>query len=63
MGKIAERLKNHIQLHTSDMEAADYISLMREISEWATFEADRLEYGDELEEILNRKPHEHKITI
>ena len=53
MKKTVEQIKNYIQLHTSDADGAEYISLMRELAEWATFEADRLEYGEELESIFN----------
>lgn len=53
MKKTVGQIKNYIQLHTSDTETSEYISIMREIAEWATFEADRLEYGEELESIFN----------
>lgn len=55
MKQVIKQIENYIQLHTSDAESAEYISIMREIAEWATFEADRLEYGEELESIFNEE--------
>ncbi len=55
MKKTVGQIKNYIQLHTSDMETEDYVNVLREIAEWATFEADRLEYGEELESIFNEE--------
>lgn len=48
MSRITEQIKNHIQLHTSDMENDEYVDIMREIAEWANSQADIYEYRDEL---------------
>lgn len=44
MRQAVEQIKNHIQIHTSEMDNEDYINLMREIAEWATSQADITEY-------------------
>ena len=53
MKKALNRIKNYIQLHTSDMETEDYVKVLREIAEWATSQADIFECGESLDEILN----------
>lgn len=45
MKKVIQQIKNYIQLHTSDMDTGDYVNVLREIAEWATGQADGLEYG------------------
>lgn len=49
MGRITDHIKNYIQLHTSDMENAEYVDIMREIGEWAKSQADLIEYRDEID--------------
>lgn len=48
MKKTVDQIKNYIQLHTSEMENEDYINLMREIAEWATSQANIVEFREEL---------------
>lgn len=45
MKKIVKQIENYIQLHTSDIETEDYVDALREIAEWATSQADTIEYG------------------
>ncbi len=52
MKKTVDQIKNHIQLHTSDMDNEEYINLMREIAEWATSQADITEHRDENETVF-----------
>ncbi len=47
MNKTFEQIKNYIQLHTAEMDDADYINLMRGLAEWATGQADAFEFREE----------------
>lgn len=47
MKKTTDRIRNYIQLHTSDMENGTYVETMRELSEWAASQADIAEYREE----------------
>lgn len=47
MSKTLEQIKNYIQLHTAEMEDADYINLMRGLAEWANSQADATEYRED----------------
>lgn len=47
MKKLIEQIKNYIQLHSCEMENENYIILMREIANWATSQADLIEYMEE----------------
>lgn len=44
MKQVIKQIENYIQLHTSDMENGDYIELLREIAEWATNQANLIEF-------------------
>lgn len=48
MKKVIKQIENYIQLHTSDMENDKYVELMREIAEWATSQANIVEYLEKL---------------
>lgn len=52
MKRVIAQIKNFIQLHTSDMENDDYVSLMREIAEWAESQADIAEYSDDADTVF-----------
>ncbi|MCX4276925.1 MULTISPECIES: hypothetical protein [Muribaculaceae] len=52
MKRVIQQIKNFIQLHTSDMENEDYISLMRELAEWTTSQADIAEYSDDTDTVF-----------
>ena len=47
MSKTLEQIKNYVQLHTAEMEDADYINLMRGLAEWANSQADVTEYRED----------------
>lgn len=44
MSRVFGQIKNFVQLHTSDMENGEYIELMRDVAEWASNQADLIEY-------------------
>lgn len=48
MKQLIKQIENYIQLHTSDMENDDYVELLREIAEWATNQANLVEFREEL---------------
>lgn len=47
MSKTLEQIKNYIQLHTAEMDDADYINILRGVAEWATSQADATEYRED----------------
>lgn len=47
MNKTLEQIKNYVQLHTAEMEDADYINLLRGLAEWANSQADATEYRED----------------
>lgn len=55
MKKTIEQIKNFIQLHTSDMETEDYVAVLRELAEWAASQADVLEYGVSLCDLITEE--------
>lgn len=44
MSRLIKQIQNYIQLHTSDMNNEEYVELLRELAEWATSQADIVEY-------------------
>lgn len=54
MNQVVNQIKNYIQLHTSDIETADYVNVLREIAEWATNVADAEEYGIDEADLSNK---------
>lgn len=46
--KFVERIKNEIQLRTTDLDTEEYIDVMREIAEWASNQANVVEYTPEM---------------
>lgn len=50
MSKIAmNNIRHSVRENTCEMETEEYVSFMRELSEWATSQADMAEYTDSLE--------------
>ena len=47
MGKTLEQIKNFVQLHTAEMEDAEYIDILRSLAEWANSQADATEYRED----------------
>ncbi len=52
MNKTFEQIKNYIQLHTAEMDDADYINIMRSIEEWSRNQADLTECRED-NDIIN----------
>lgn len=50
MSKIAlHNVQRSVRENTCEMETEEYVSFMRELSEWATLQADMADYTDSLE--------------
>ncbi len=55
MRRMIQQIKSYIQLHTSEIETQDYVAVLREIAEWAASQADVLEYGESLSDMLEEE--------
>lgn len=55
MRRMIQQIKGYIQLHTSEIETEDYVAVLREIAEWAASQADVLEYGVSLSDMLEEE--------
>jgi hypothetical protein len=48
MRRNVKEIERYILLQTSELENGEYIDVMREIAEWATSQADIVDYREEL---------------
>lgn len=47
MKTVSEKIRNYIQLHTSEMENSEYIDTLEGLIEWANSQIDIVRYRDE----------------